>query len=176
MDGGILRCCLPWEDLKKTHGKNGKGFLHIPKKIWVITYNSPLKFWGGVFFFFRAVLGGKDIIMFHGATVVALSLSLFFQGFQVATPWRWDRCLPITMGESIGNHCKIFAKDCNGELVFVFFFFCFFKTRILGKIMFHANNRWSKCGFGAAVEACKHPCLPNEYCIPSLVWKQKSGA
>lgn len=53
-----------------------EGFLHIPK-IRVITYNSPLKFGGGVFF--RAVLGGKDIILFNGATV-ALS---FFRGFKL---------------------------------------------------------------------------------------------
>lgn len=51
--------------------KKWEGFLYIPKKIWVITYNSPLKLGGGVFF--RAVLGGKRISMFNGATVVALS-------------------------------------------------------------------------------------------------------
>ena len=128
---GILRCCsaLEFNPQEKPMEIHGRFFTH-PEKIWVITYNSPLKFWGGVFFFSGPFWVGKiSSCSMEQLLWLSLSLSLslsFFQGFQVATPWRWDRCLPITMGESIGNHCKIFAKDCNGELVFVFFFFLFF--------------------------------------------------
>ena len=110
---------------------------------------------GGGVFFFQGRFGWER---YHH-----VQWSSCGSGFQVATPSRWDRWLPMNHGWNHGWNHKIHPPKIAMEPVFFFLVFLFF-SHIFGKIMFHANNRWTKCGFGAAVEACKHP-LPSQWIL-----------